>query len=67
MADTETLVPVGQREPEMILDLLSRLSVGPLYRLQSFRLSNLHSNPDDIPFGNGVLRENESTQSASHG
>ncbi len=24
MADTETLVPVGQREPEMILDLLSR-------------------------------------------
>ncbi|CAN5475267.1 hypothetical protein BH23CHL4_BH23CHL4_17960 [soil metagenome] len=24
MADTETLVPAGQREPEMILDLLSR-------------------------------------------
>jgi len=24
MADTETLVPIGQREPEMILDLLSR-------------------------------------------
>ncbi len=24
MADTETLVPVGQRKPEMILDLLSR-------------------------------------------